>query len=116
MEFFHNFRILSYSVFHNLSIKAGTKEVFDTITLPEHLNNYWSLKSSGKAVLNSEYNLNFTDTYNWFCNVSSVIPNESFYLKMIKFDAYWNSTIFGFNLEEKEEGTLVKFSHTNWLR
>ncbi len=105
---------MSYSIFHNLVIKASVKEVFDTVTQSEHLDNWWTLKSSGKPELNSEYNLNFTDDYNWFCKVSKVKDNETFYLKMTKSDKDWKSTTFGFDLETKGGETLVKFSHINW--
>ncbi|WOD43258.1 SRPBCC family protein [Hwangdonia lutea] len=105
---------MGYSIFHNLQIKASSKDVFDAVSQPEHLNNWWTLKSSGKPELNSEYNLNFTDDYNWFCKVSKVINNASFHLKMTEADKDWEPTTFGFNLEQTENGTLVKFSHVNW--
>ncbi|ULC60535.1 SRPBCC domain-containing protein [Flaviramulus sp. BrNp1-15] len=105
---------MSYNIYHNLLIKASSKEVFDAVSQPEHLDNWWTLKSSGKPELNSEYNLNFTDTYNWFCKVSKVKENESFHLKMTDSDKDWNPTTFGFDLEVKENATYLKFSHKNW--
>ena len=107
---------MSYNIYHNLLIKASPKEVFDAVSLPEHLNNWWTLKSLGKPELGAEYNLNFTDDHNWFCEVSKVIPNESFHLKMTKSDKDWNPTTFGFDLEVKDEKTLVQFSHINWIQ
>lgn len=105
---------MSYSIFHNLIIKASPKDVFDAVSQPKHLNNWWTLKCSGIPLLHSEYNLNFTETYNWYCLVSKFTPNESFHLKMTQSDDDWNPTTFGFDLEEKEYGMLVKFSHINW--
>ena len=29
-------------------------------------------------------------------------------------DEDWNGTVFGFTLEEIEQGIYVRFSHTNW--
>ncbi len=106
--------MMSYSIFHNLTIKAPLKTVFDAISKPEHLNNWWTLKSSGSPILGSEYNLNFTDPYNWFCKVSKVKDNVSFHLKMTESDKDWLPTTFGFDLESKEHGTLLKFSHVDW--
>lgn len=105
---------MNYSIYHNLAIKASPKDIFDAVSLPKHLDNWWTLKSSGKPEINSEYNLNFTDDYNWFCKVSKVTPNTSFYLKMTKSDADWNPTTFGFDLVENNGETIVKFSHLNW--
>ena len=107
---------MSYNIYHNLTINTSPKEVFDAVSLPQHLDNWWTLKSSGKPELQAEYNLNFTDQYKWFCKVSKVNPNESFHLKMIKSNDDWNPTTFGFDLEEVKNGTLLKFSHVNWLK
>ncbi|MDD7885205.1 SRPBCC domain-containing protein [Flavivirga sp. 57AJ16] len=106
---------MSYNIYHNLIIKASPKVVFDAVSLPGHLNNWWTLKSSGTPELDAVYNLNFTDTYNWFCKVSKIKKNASFYLKMTDSDKDWNPTTFGFELEAKGAETLVKFGHVNWL-
>ena len=105
-----------FSIYHNLLIKVSVKEVFDAISLPQHLNNWWPLKSSGTPELNAIYNLNFTDAYNWFGKVVECKPNESFFIKMTDSDADWNPTTFGFRLEEKEKGVYVRFSHIGWLQ
>ena len=75
---------------------------------------WWTLKSSGKPELNAEYNLNFTDDYNWYCKVSKLKTNKSIHFKMTKSDADWNSTTFGFDLKETNGGTMIRFSHVNW--
>jgi len=105
---------MSYTIQHDLIIKASKAQVFDAFSLPEHLNNWWPLKSSGKPELGSTYNLNFTDAYNWFCKVSKVKPNESFYLKMTDSDNDWNPTTFGIELKGHENGTLLEFIHKDW--
>lgn len=103
-----------FAIYHNFVVKASAKEVFDAITLPEHLNNWWPLTSSGTPAVGASYNFNFTDVYDWYGEVSKCIPNRSFYIKMTASDADWNPTTFGFELEALEQGVSVKFSHTNW--
>lgn len=103
-----------FAIYHNFVINATAKEVFDAVSLPEHLNNWWPFRSSGTPVLGNEYNFNFTDAYNWFGEVSKCIPNNAFYIKMTHSDKDWNPTTFGFELEEMEGGVSVKFSHVNW--
>ncbi|MEC3907317.1 SRPBCC domain-containing protein [Tamlana sp. 2201CG12-4] len=105
---------MSFSIFHNLVINTSPEDVFHAVSQPKHLDNWWTLKSSGKPEQGTEYNLNFTDQYNWFCKVSKVAPNKSFHLKMTISDEDWNPTTFGFDLEEETGSTLVKFSHINW--
>ena len=75
--------IKSHSIYHNLYINASAKEVFDAVSLPQHLNNWWPLKSSGKPKLGAVYNLNFTDEYNWFGTVAECKLNESFFIPVV---------------------------------
>ena len=105
---------MAYHIHHSFTIEASKQAVFEAVTLPKHLDNWWTLKSSGEPKLNAEYNLNFTDAYNWYCKVSEVKDNESFYLKMTQSDADWDATTFGFRLKEVEKGTLMEFEHKNW--
>ncbi|HZW63204.1 MAG TPA: SRPBCC domain-containing protein [Flavobacteriaceae bacterium] len=104
----------SFAIYHNLFIKAPKHKVFEAVSLPEHLNLWWTLKASGEPRVGETYNLNFTDTYNWFAKVVVCTPNKAFHLKMIQSDADWNPTTFGFDLDEKENGTYLRFSHINW--
>lgn len=104
-----------FSIYHDFTINSSVEKVFDAITIPDQLNNWWPLKSSGKPELGAEYNLNFTDEYNWYGKVSEIVKNQSFFIKMTESSDDWIPTTFGFELETKEEGTLVKFSHTGWL-
>ncbi|GAA3614191.1 hypothetical protein Q4Q39_02965 [Flavivirga amylovorans] len=67
---------------HNLLIKTSSKAVFNAVTLPERLNNWWILKGSRILKLDSGYNLNFTDVYNWFGKVSEVKNNGILHLKI----------------------------------
>jgi uncharacterized protein YndB with AHSA1/START domain len=103
-----------YSIYHDLVISASKEKVFEGFTSPIHLNNWWALKSSGNPVLDSEYNLNFTDEYNWFCKVSKVQANKHFHLIMTTSSEDWQNTTFGIELEELKNGTLLKFSHLGW--
>ena len=105
---------MSFNIYHNLLIKVPSNKIFEAVSKPKHLDNWWTLKSSGTPEFHSEYNLNFTDDYNWFCKVSQVKTNASFHLKMIQSDEDWNPTTFGFDFEPQDAGTLVKFSHVNW--
>ena len=101
-------------IFFDILIHASPQKVFNSFCMPEHLDNWWTLKSSGRPEQDAAYNLNFTDTYNWFAKVDEVIPNERFYLKMTSSDPDWDPTTFGITLEAKGNDTLLKFSHKNW--
>lgn len=103
-----------FSIYHNLLIKAESETLFAAITIPKHLNNWWPLRSSGEPKLGTIYNFNFTDAYNWYGEVVECEQNRSFFIKMTDADEDWNPTTFGFTLEEKENGTYLRFSHIGW--
>lgn len=104
-----------HAIYHDFTIKSSKQKVFDAFTNPNHLNNWWTLQSNGVPILNSEYNLNFTEEYNWFAKVIKVEANTSFYLTMTVSSDDWLPTTFGINLVELPKEILVKFSHTGWL-
>ena len=104
-----------HAIYHDFTIKSSKQKVFDAFTNPNHLNNWWTLQSNGVPILNSEYNLNFTEEYNWFAKVIKVEANTSFYLTMTVSSDDWLPTTFGINLVELPKETLVRFSHTGWL-
>ncbi len=101
-------------IFFDITIKASPQKVFESFCLPEHLDKWWTLKSSGIPEPGHIYNLNFTDQYNWYAEVSDVVPNERFYLKMTKSDPDWDPTTFGISIETNGDASVLKFSHTNW--
>ena len=105
---------MSHHIFLDLVIKTSRQKVFDAFSQPVHLNNWWTLRSSGKPEMHAEYNLNFTDQYDWYCKVSAIKPNELIYFKMTRSDDDWNPTTFGIALKEHQDGTLLEFSHRDW--
>ncbi|MET2985145.1 SRPBCC family protein [Aureibaculum conchae] len=104
----------SYGIYHDLTIKTPIEKVFEAVSEPEHLINWWPLKCQGIPEIGNECNFYFTSEYDWYGKVSKLIPNKSFHIEMTKSDSDWNSTTFGFDLKEKNDKTLLSFSHTGW--
>ncbi|MDY7396700.1 SRPBCC domain-containing protein [Aureibaculum sp. 2210JD6-5] len=104
----------SFGIYHDLTINAPIEKVFEAVSDPKHLINWWPLKCEGKPILGSEYNFYFTPEYDWYGKVSGLIPNQSFHIKMTKSDLDWDSTTFGFDLEEQSDNVLLHFFHTGW--
>ena len=103
-----------FSIYHDLIIKAPTSQVFEAISAPYHLNNWWTLRSNGKPILGEVYNFYFAPEYDWLGEVVSSEPSRAFHVKMVRSDSDWNPTTFGFDLEEIAAGTQVRFWLTNW--
>jgi uncharacterized protein YndB with AHSA1/START domain len=88
--------------------------VYKAISEPEHLEKWWPLKCFGIPQVGREYNFNFTDEYDWYAEVENCKIWEHIHYKMTKSDKDWDSTSFGFDLNETEAGVSVRFFHVNW--
>lgn len=104
----------SFGIYHDLVVNVPVEKVFEAISNPKHLINWWPLRCKGTPKMGNEYNFYFTPEYDWYGKVSKLIPNQSFYIKMTKSDLDWNTTTFGFDLKEANGNTELRFSHIGW--
>jgi len=81
-----------FNIYHDLVIKASLQEVFNAVSQPKDLNNWWTKKCTGTPEINSEYNLFFTTEYDWNGKVITCQPNEAFHIKMTNADEDWDPT------------------------
>lgn len=105
---------INNAIYHDLFINAPKKLVFDAISIPSQLNNWWTLKCSGKPEVGAEYNFYFSPEYNWYGKIIKCEDEKSFHIKMTKSDQDWDPTTFGFDLEQVVEGVQLKFWHIDW--
>ena len=104
-----------HSILHDFQINVPKSKVFEAVSLPNKLNNWWTLRCSGKPELGAIYNLHFGDEYNWYAEISLLKNNEQIEFTMTKAMEGWLPTRFGFILtEEKPTQTYVQFYHANW--
>jgi uncharacterized protein YndB with AHSA1/START domain len=107
----------NYHIYHDLQINTTAKKLFEAVSKPSELENWWPLKCSGEEKLQAEYNFNFTDAYDWYGKVTAYQPNSTFYIQMTKSNEDWNSTSFGFDIEEIDKNKVqLHFWHKNWQR
>lgn len=102
------------SIYHDLVINAPLANVFEAITEPKHLVNWWPQKCKGIPEEGEVYNFFFTPEYDWYRKVIKSETGKSFHIKMTKSDQDWDSTSFGFDLEENDTGVQVHFWHIGW--
>jgi len=106
---------MNNSIFHDVHINADVSSVFEAISEPKHLNNWWTNKCSGIAEKGSKYNLYFSEEFDWFGEVTECIPDKSFAITMTKSDVDWDFTTFGFEIEAIDEKmTRLRFYHKDW--
>ena len=101
-------------IFHNFPIVASAQKVFETIATPAGLDTWWTKRSKGEPKQGETYELWFGPEYDWRAVVSKVVPNSEFELKMTRSDNDWTGTRVGFQLQEKNGVTHVKFYHSGW--
>jgi uncharacterized protein YndB with AHSA1/START domain len=101
-------------IFHHFLIKASQQKVFQAVSAPENLDVWWTKRSSGKPAEGGEYELWFGSGYDWRAEVSRCVPDVEFELKMTRADKDWEGTRVGFELQEKEGVTEVRFHHLGW--
>ena len=105
----------SYNIYHDLQVNSSSKKLFDAVSKPSELENWWPLKCLGEEMLNAEYNFNFTDAYNWFGKVITYLLNTKFHIQMTVSSEDWKSTSFGFDIEEiNPQKVQLHFWHKNW--
>ncbi|ESU26540.1 hypothetical protein FLJC2902T_25110 [Flavobacterium limnosediminis JC2902] len=103
------------TIYHDLIINVTKEKVFEAISTPKGLNNWWTLRSKGTAGLDEKYNLYFGEEYDWFATISKFKENEVIEFSMTEAMEEWLPTRFGFILkEENSHRTYVQFYHADW--
>lgn len=103
------------TIYHDFTINVPKEKVFETVSFPDELNNWWTLRCTGILALNEEYNFYFGEVYNWFATVSKLVMHEEIEFKMTNAMPEWMPTSFGFKLTEVDPNvTYVEFYHQNW--
>jgi len=106
---------MSSIILHDVHINADISSVFESITEPKHLNNWWTNKCSGTATKGSKYNLHFSPEFDWYAEATDCLIDKSFALTMIKSDEDWNFTTFGFEISAHDNDiTRLSFFHRDW--
>jgi uncharacterized protein YndB with AHSA1/START domain len=105
---------VSADILHDFPIAVPPSRVFEAVTLPGGLDQWWTVRSSGTPVPGSEYQLWFGPEYDWRAVVSIVRPNEAFELRISKAMVDWLGTRVGFMLAPGGNGTQVRFYHSGW--
>ena len=101
-------------IFQHFPIKATPRAVFDAVSTPAGLDAWWTESSTGRPSPGSEYELGFGSGYDWRARVSTCVPDREFELELISSHEDWQGTRVGFDLDESDGVTNVRFHHTGW--
>lgn len=98
---------------HNVVIKATPEKIYSAITTQEGLANWWAKQTTAKP----EIGFVNTFTFGTFRNemeVTKLTPGKKVEWKCITSIEEWVDTNISFDLERKDERTLLRFSHSDW--
>jgi uncharacterized protein YndB with AHSA1/START domain len=101
-------------ILQDFPIAAPPARVFEAISSPKLIDEWWTLTCTGNPVLGASYHLDFGPTYQWQAEVTKAEPGLAFELTMTGADSDWTGTRVGFELAPSESGTHVRFYHTGW--
>ena len=103
-----------FTIYHDLTIKAFPTKVFDGISNPVLLDEWWTETCKGNASIGAEYELGFTQNCVWHAKVTNLKPNQEFELQIFNSHEDWDDTMVGFVLEDKGDLTKLSFYHSEW--
>ena len=102
------------NILHDFPIKAEASRVFECISAPAGLDQWWTQTSSGVPALFSPYSLGFGPEYDWEARVTRYVKGEEFELELIEAADDWQGTRVGFRLLPMGDHTQVSFWHSGW--
>lgn len=95
-------------------IKAAAARVFQAISTPGGLDQWWTARSKGEPRLGAEYELWFGPKYDWRAKVTRCRPDAEFELELTRADPEWIGTKVGFALTGEGAVTHIRFHHLGW--
>lgn len=101
-------------ILQDFPIAVPASRVYEAVSSPTGLNQWWTMSASGTPQLGNHYDLGFGPGYDWRAVVTKAEPARAFELQMVKSDADWDNTVVGFELIPTATGTQVRFYHRGW--
>lgn len=101
-------------ILHTFPVSASAARLFQTVSTPADLDQWWTARSVGQPALGAEYELWFGPEYDWRATVSRCEPDTAFELTITRADRDWLGTRVGFEFEAKGLAAEVRFHHTGW--
>jgi uncharacterized protein YndB with AHSA1/START domain len=101
-------------ILQDFPIRVSGQRVFDAVSQPDELAQWWTARSAGQPRIGNEYVLWFGPEYDWRAVVTRCKPGKEFEFEMTRADTEWTGTRVGFRLQETNGGTQVGFYHRGW--
>jgi len=101
-------------IYHDFPINASSRKVFQAVSTPKGLENWWTKTCEGLPAEGGEYRLGFGPEYDWRAVVTQYTPDSAFEFRLTNADSDWQNSRVGFELTEQDGSTTVRFHHVDW--
>ena len=98
---------------HNVVIKAPAKKIYNAITTQEGLAGWWTTDTTAKPEVGF-VNVFIFGKFRNEMKVTELSRNKKVQWECIQSIEEWIGTTISFELEEKENHTLLRFVHGGW--
>jgi uncharacterized protein YndB with AHSA1/START domain len=102
------------NILHEFTVKAEASRIFECVSTPAGLDQWWTHSSSGRPQPGEIYALGFGPEYDWEARVSRCAKDAEFELEMTEAADEWQDTRVGFRLLPLGDHTQVSFWHKGW--
>jgi|SRR5690606_33130993 len=97
----------------NVTIKASSETIYNALTTEGGLSGWWAKQTTARP----EIGFLNTFTFGTFVNkmkVDELAPNKKVVWECVESIEEWVGTFISFELEDKGEKTLLRFTHGGW--
>jgi len=99
---------------HLLFINSPSQKIYSAITTKEGVANWWTEQTEIGHRVGDINIFDFGDRYHNEMKISKLIPNKQVEWECLEGDKEWIGTKLIFEIEEKDKGSVLKFTHGNW--
>lgn len=99
---------------HYLIINSSIEKIYEALTTQQGLGNWWTDQTIAKPEVGFVNEFRFGPGELKMLKVIGLNSNKSVEWKCVGGDDEWHDTEISFDLEEKDEKTILRFTHKDW--
>ena len=99
---------------HLLVINSLPEHIYSAITTKEGVANWWTEQTKIGNKVGDINIFDFGERYHNEMKILNLVPNKQVTWECLEGDKEWIGTKFIFEIEEKDNRSVLKFTHNNW--
>jgi len=102
------------SIKHYLIISSTPQKIYEAITTKPGVANWWTVQTEIGSKVGDINIFDFGNSYHNEMKIVDLQPDKRVWWKCLVGDKEWIGTNLVFELEEKNDETILRFEHNNW--